>query len=310
MTIEQHKITSREQWLDLRRNDVTASTIGALFGVHEYQTAFGLHALKTGRVAEDPEQTPAMERGTLLEPVAAELLRRRNPTWIVKHPVGFYYRDPEMRLGATPDCLVNDPERGLGVVQFKSVEGSVFARKWRREEDGVRVVEPPLWIALQAMAEQYLCPGACWAAVGALVVGHGLDLHLVDVPMHDGVMARTKTEVAAFWRAIDEGRTPDIDFAKDGPLLEDLFEGGGPMADLSGSNALLDLADEKERLVAERGSAEKRLKEIKAEFLAALGDAGAARLADGRVVTAKRIYRKAYSVAETDWVDLRVKKTW
>jgi hypothetical protein len=42
-------IIIREQWLANRENDVTASAVAALVGTHPYQTAFGLHMLKTGQ---------------------------------------------------------------------------------------------------------------------------------------------------------------------------------------------------------------------------------------------------------------------
>ena len=46
--IERWAITSEAEWLEWRRNDVTASVVGALFGLHPYETVFGLYARATG----------------------------------------------------------------------------------------------------------------------------------------------------------------------------------------------------------------------------------------------------------------------
>ena len=66
--IELHDASNRTVWLERRKQDITASVAGALFGVHEYTTCFELWALKSGRLNRDPEETPQMRRGRLLEP--------------------------------------------------------------------------------------------------------------------------------------------------------------------------------------------------------------------------------------------------
>ncbi|MEW5421918.1 hypothetical protein HNS03_08355 [Amorphus sp. 3PC139-8] len=123
---------SRASWIKVGEADVTASVVGALLGCHEYTTPYKLWALKSGLIVEDPEETEAMKRGRLLEPVAVELLRQRHPEWDITHNTnpGTYYRDPAARLGATPDVITHDPARGPGLVQIKNVEQSVFRRKW------------------------------------------------------------------------------------------------------------------------------------------------------------------------------------
>jgi len=302
--IERIAVVSRDQWLALRRQDVTASVVGCLLGVHEYQTPYGLWALKTGAVGEDPEETGPMRRGRLLEPVAIAMLREERPAWQVK-PAGVYMRDPAARLGATPDVLAFDPERpGLGIVQIKTVEPGVFRKKWR-DEDGE--VTPPLWIAVQAIVEAHLA-GAQWAAVAAMTVGFGVDLHVVPVPIHGGVVDRIYAAVADFWRMVAEGRAPDPDYGRDLRLVETLFAGRDEIVDLSGDNALPALADEREALSSTKSAAEDRLKEIKAEFLVKLGGAEAGRIADGRLITARRVERKGYEVKASSYINVTVKK--
>lgn len=303
--VDMYPITDRAIWLELRKRDVTASAAAALLGVHPYQTAYSMWAEKTGVITTDDEMTEAMERGIELEPLAVRRIRKKHPTWIVEQP-NTYYRDPAARLGATPDAFAQDPERdGFGVVQIKSVEPSKFRKTWRNEEGET---EPPVWIVIQAIIEAELT-GASWAAVAALVIGYGIDLHLVDVPLHRGVIDRVRAEVAAFWRTVEEGRTPDPDFNRDYALIERLFDPSAPQPlDLCGDNALPELLDEKDRLASEKTAAEARLKAIKAELLTKLDGHGAALCADGRIVTARRTKRKAYQVKETEYVDVRIKR--
>lgn len=304
--IERIKIGSRDQWLALRQKDVTASVAGALLGIHPYTTAYSLWALKTGQIADDIEETPPMRRGRLLEPIAVQMLREDRPDWqISDHPVGLYFRDPVARIGATPDLFARDENGKWGIIQIKTVEPGIFRKNWR-DEDGN--VSPPLWIVVQAIIECHLC-GFEWVAVAPLVVGHGVELPVVPVPLHEGIYDRIKSEVAAFWRLVEEGRTPEPDYGRDGAMLEQLYAPDGVVIDLSADNEVPDLVAEKEKLAPEKSAIEARQKEIKAALLHKLGTASAGRMNDGRYVTAKRVDRKGYEVAPTNYVDLRIKKS-
>lgn len=304
--VERIPITDRESWLAMRRQDVTASSAGALLGCHEYITAYALWAEKTGQVAVDGEMTEAMERGIELEPLALRRLAKQRADWKVWNPQ-VYLREPEHRLGATPDAFVECPERGFGVVQIKSVEPMVFRRKWRADDGSI---EPPLWIALQAMIESELA-GAKWAAVAALVISHGIELHVVEVPLdaRDRLVGRIRQEIRSFWQMIADGYRPDPDWKRDGRLIEALYTPDGETVDLSDDNALPALCDEKDRLASEKSATDRRLKEIKAEMLAKLNGASAARIADGRMITAKEVHRKGYEVGPTRYVDVRIRKS-
>lgn len=304
--IERIKISSRDQWLTERKKDVTASAAAALLGIHPYQTAYSLWATKTGLISDELEDTPPLRRGRLMEPVAVQLLREERPDWQVSdHPLNLYFRDPAARLGATPDLFAKNEFGKWGIVQLKSVEANIFRQQWR-DEDGN--VSPPLWITVQAILECHLC-GFEWAAVAPLVVGHGVELPVVPVPLHAGIIDRIKGEVAAFWRLVEEGRTPDPDYGRDGAMLDQLYAPDGAVIDLSQDNEIPNLVAEKEKLAPEKSAIEARQKEIKAALLHKLGTASAGRMNDGRYVTAKRVDRKGYEVGPTNYVDLRIKKS-
>jgi predicted phage-related endonuclease len=302
--IERRAITDEDEWHAWRRNDVTASVVSALLGANDYVSPYGLYLLKAGLISEDPEETPPMRRGRKLEPVAVGLLHEERPDWRVEQPRA-YYRDPDIRLGATPDVLAVDHAEHLGVVQIKSVEASVFRKKWIGSDD---LITPPLAHVIQAITEAHLA-GAEWAAVAALVVGFGIDLHVVPVPIHDGIIDKIKAEVVAFWDRIARRDPYPPDYARDGALIAAQFERcNGETVDLRGKdNALPILAAEDARLAAEIKAAKDCRDTIRAEILAKIGAAEIV-LFDGGRLTAPTVSRKAYTVkAGKPYRDLRIK---
>jgi hypothetical protein len=299
--MERIAITSREQWLALRQRDVTASVAAVLIADHPHISRLGLYLLKSKIVTEDPDETPPMRRGRLLEPVALALLREQNPTWQIEAP-GAYFRDPDVRLGATPDAIAVDDAGKIGVIQIKSIEKFQFQRAW---VDGDEIT-PPLWIAVQALVEKHLV-GADWAAVAALVVSHGIDIHLIMIPHIAGVIDRLKSEVAAFWSRVERGDPPAPDFSRDGSLIAQQFVvEAGKTIDLRDDNALPALAAEDGQLGEELKAAKARREAVRTEIIAKMGDADTALFQGGRI-TAKMVRRKPYMVGESTYRDVRIK---
>jgi predicted phage-related endonuclease len=308
MTIERIPIDTgspegRAQWLALRDKDITASMAATLLGVHPYITPFSAFLLKSGKISDDPEESPALRRGRLLEPVAIQMLREDYPNWIDTASPNAYYRDPEIRLGATPDVTAFDPQRGLGVVQIKTVEPSIFRKQWRDESGEV---SPPLWIAVQALIEAHLT-GAQWAAVAPMVVSFGIDMPLIEIPLHAGVIDRIKAEVVAFWDRIARNDPYEPDYTRDGEALAKLYGAAdGSTVDLRHDNELPTLAAEDQVLATEIRERKARRDEIRAAILAKIGSASRA-IFQGGVITAPTITRKAYSVAAASYRNISIK---
>lgn len=296
--------SDRDAWLKLRGHDITASIAGALLGVHEYTSAFQVWALKTGRIQDDPEETPAMRRGTLLERVAVDILREEKPDWEIHHNTGetrIYYRDSAARVGATPDILVHEGGR-LGIVQVKSVEQSIYRKKWQTQE---REVEPPLWIAVQALIEGHLV-GADWVAVAPLVIGFGIDLPLIMIPPKPKIIEAVYSKTEEFWDIVARGEEMSPDFARDGEAIERLFAADdGSEADLSGNERAAEI-------VAARGQHKKWIKDqekiveaLDTEMKMLLGNHVAGVLADGRKVSWQSQTRREHIVQESTFRVLR-----
>ncbi|WP_018266487.1 YqaJ viral recombinase family protein [Methylosinus sp. LW4] len=314
--VQRVPIESRDQWLALRQQDVTASAAAGLLGVSKYMTPLRLHMLKTGelqedgaddKIGEDSIELSPLGRGLALEEVGADLLRRLKPDWIVRR-CKEYYRDPALRIGATPDLLVNDPARGFGLVQQKSVAAMIFEKDWK-DENGE--IAPPLEYFVQTIVEAHMAD-AQWAAIGALVVSYGVKFQLVPVDIHAGVWARVKREVEAFWERIEHGEPPPPDFGKDGELVANLYaDDDGSTVDLSSNPRIAEIVTQREALKereADGGAAAKERKTLDAEIIFALGNATRGRLADGRLLEAKTVRRGAYEVAPSSYRTVRIKK--
>lgn len=227
MTVQIIRPADRTAWLEARKQDVTASVAGALLGVHPYQTPYGLWAEKSGRVASDDADNPVLRRGRLLEPVVIEMLREDRPDWHIEyHRDNAYYRMVEDRIGATPDAFATRPDIfGRGIIQVKTVAEDKFRREWLDPETGEIIL--PLWIAVQAIVEA-TATGATWATVAPMIIGRGIDLQPVDVPLNTRVMHRLRREVREFWRMVEAGEEPPIDWNRDGAAVAEVYRDSMP----------------------------------------------------------------------------------
>ncbi|BEV44731.1 YqaJ viral recombinase family protein [Afipia carboxidovorans] len=299
--IQRIPVTDRESWLALRQQDVTASVVGALFGCHPYVSLYGLYMEKTGGATAD-EQTPFLEWRLILESAVAAAVERQRPEWkIVKATE--YLRDPEARIGATPDFYIHGDPRGLGVLQTKTVDPRGFRLHWQEQ--------PPFWIALQNATELMLEQKAAFGAVAALVIDpYKLECPIFDIPRHAGVEARIREGVSDFWDAVAFGEVPDPDFSRDADLLAaiepDVIE--GKRIDLTGDNHLPILLAERAELKARVKPDLDRIDAIEAEVRFKMGDAEIAMI-DGFRLTLKEQTRKAGFHAESRSRVLRIKET-
>jgi hypothetical protein len=286
-------ITSSTQWLEMRKPNVGCSEVAALFGIHEYLTGFALAARKLGKLP-DTVDSAVLKRGRLLEPVARQLLAEERQEW-QQIAATDYYCDRDIRFGATPDLFVKDDRGRKGLIQIKTVAPTIFQRKWHNPHTGE--IEPPLWIALQAMCEMHLT-SADFAVVAALVVDDwALTLETVDVPFLPGLVEEARRKVEAFWVMVDKGELPAPDYGKDAGNLSKVYALAEPDSeiDLTADNELPELVDQVEALRMAKNTAETAMKEAQAKILYKLGDHERGRFAGGLVV-AKTVSVKEHMV--------------
>ena len=289
-------IESPEQWKALRAPNVGCSEIAALFGIHEFITGYALAARKLGKLS-DTIDNDVLKRGLLLEPVARQLLAEEKQDW-EQVAAGSYYYVPELRFGASPDLFVRDPWRGIGIVQIKTVAPQICASKWHNPDTSV--IEPPLWVALQAMCEQYLT-GADFAVVAALVIGYGLSLEVVEVPYIQPVIQQALDNLVEFWRRVDAGKLPAPDFAADrGNLARVLRQDDGSEIDLTSDGEMPAIAAQMAAAQQAKHLASATIDNCQAKILHKMGTAQRATYAGG-VITAKTVNRKGFVMPPTSY---------
>ena len=304
-------VTDRAQWLKWRKSDVTASVAAALFGdsadIHPYMTPYELFCLKAGLIEEDVEDTPTFRRGRLLEPVAIELLKEDRPTWKIA-PCGYYFRDVDHHIGATPDAFAIRPDiEGRGVIQIKSVGKFAFEKGWL---DHNKQVDLPLWIAVQASVEAALT-NSTWAAVGAMALGDGgLDMHVIDIPIKPKLMIEIRKLALDFWRRVKDNDPYPPEYGRDAAVIAARYRPDeGNVVDLSDNPRMVEWLTEREGLKAREAdgtAANKDRKKLEAELMHLLGNASAA-IVGGKIVEVKTVKRGAYSVAPSQYSQVGVK---
>jgi predicted phage-related endonuclease len=286
---ESWEITSRGEWLDRRRNHVTASRVAAIFGEHPFLSRDELAAELRGE--RNGGDNPAMRAGRILEPAVIAAIIEEHPEWapsIVKATT--YHWLPEFRLGATPDYFWGDD----GLIQVKTVSPQEWER-WRGTA--------PLAYVLQTLTE-LLVTGRTRGILAIMVRSPSYPLHLREVPRHAAAEQRILDAVVAWWREHDAGRiAPAVSSAEIAAETDD-----GSYIDLSGSNDLPGLLEERAQLKAGTSEAEKRLKAIDATIRERVGAARSAWL-PGWLIRLPSITARAYTVPERVYRRLDVRPT-
>jgi len=190
---------SRAEWLAERRHFIGGSEIGSIAGLNPYETALDVFLRKIGE-AEEREQTDAMEIGTLMEPVVAEMAARRNPHWRIqkRHAILVHPEYPWAR--ANIDRFVWDPARGKGVLEIKT--GSA-----RRLDEWDAENAPDYQ---KAQLYWYLAITGCkWGVMAGILGGQAYRQFVVE---YDAEVAGYLFQIAAnFWHHVETRTPPPLD---------------------------------------------------------------------------------------------------
>ena len=299
MPIERWTITDRDEWLTRRRPNINGSEIGALFGLSPFLTRYGLYADKAGLADTEGPDNDAMRRGRIMEPSVAAAVVEEHPDWRIQKATDYVW-SPEWRLGCTPDFIVHSKDRGVGVLQAKTVAKPVFDEDW---QDG-----PPQWIVLQTLQEMLL-EDVPWGVIAALVLtSFTVELKTWQFERHAAAEQRLVSEAAQFWGDLEAGLAPKPDYRVDGDIIKAIYRcDDGNTLDLSHDNRMPELLEKYQSLQAMGSHAEKELKAIKAEIAEKMGPAAVATL-PGWQVTNKLQHRKETVQKAASFRVLRVKK--
>lgn len=272
-------ITSREQWLELRRNNVGASEVASLFGCQfsDAPSLFELWQIKSGRLPERQLSGDRVEAGILYEEATARHAAKTLGLELLK---AGYWTHPRIKgMGCTPDYLCmakfggvawdwlleNDinPEN-VGNLECKTVDSLEYKRAWNNE--------PPLRVLLQDQAQKS-CIECDWGVLFSCIGGNRWE--------HQFTLRRQNTidtierRITEFWNSIETGQVPNIDGTKStARAIASLYpeDNGDPPVDMSADNELFEFCANWQSFNAIRKASEADERRYANKILSKLGN--------------------------------------
>lgn len=289
---------ARPQWLELRKTGVTATDAAKLMTGGSW---LELWAKKTGRDTTVVEQNDLMYFGNLMEPVTLRAYHHKSGRNV--RPSSSLIRSVDHPwMLATLDATTEHPEHGWIPLELKNAN-TFMEDAW---EDGA----PPAY-AWQARHQAVVFGDAPAASVACLLGGNRL--MWADEIMRDSWRDRLLEVTSEFWWHCENDAPPPADGSKAARrILGELYDATGETIVLEAEFAQLDAEYENvradiKRVKSELEPLEARKQEIENEFLAAMEGASQASVPGGGSWVAKRIKRKGYTVADTEYTSIRRK---
>lgn len=255
-----------------RASVVGAGEVAALFDCSPWLTHFELWQRKAGNVstpefnARNPDGSPVNSRihwGVKLEALIVEEACERWGYVPVETPKRV---DNGAGLGGHPDKLVRCPDRGIGVLEVKTVDW-IERKKWGDEPPSQYLLQPNTYAGLLKVQ---------WFDVIVMVLGGQTDLERHQYEFRARLFAETQRRVSAFWQSVHANKPPKPDYTRDGGTLAELYNPADTLIDLRRDNRMPELMQEYlDAKEAERAAA-CLVDAAKAEILEKLGDNAAA----------------------------------
>lgn len=288
---------SREEWLDLRRRDVTSTDAAALFNLSPYSTPWQLYQQKIGALSDEIDPNERMDLGKKLEPIIASAAAERLGLKI-RSVNGYARHSNEPRMGSSFDYEIVGHDRGPGMMEVKNVDWMIWRDQWTTEE-----APPHIEIQHQHQME---VTNRNWGVLAVLVGGNKLEI--IDRERDREVGAMILKRIREFWALVEAGTPPGPDFAKDCDAIRKLFrdaDTGREPIDLRGDQAMRSLCQRYKEAGDRKKSAESEQKAASAEILMTIGDAPGAFLDDFKI-SAKTVAASTYEVSRDAYRNLRI----
>ena len=279
MALEIHPFTTKEAWLSMRANDLTSTEVAVLFGKSPYQTLPELWDAKRSGEITILEENERMFWGTQLQDAIAHGAAIRNG-WEIRL-MSEYARLPEERLGASFDYEVSLRDGTKGILEIKNVDYLQFKKEWVDDDQGLQA---PVHIEFQ-LQHQMMLTGAQTAYICALVAGNSLVT--IARSADPEVQGAIRYKAAEFWKSVDAGEAPPLDFVRDADFILSKYrevvpkktvDVRGVMGIREAALAYTDLGEQVKALNVQRDGA-------KAQIVSLMGDAELALGADFKVTS-------------------------
>jgi len=266
-----------------------ASEVAAALGLSPWTSPYELWARKTGRLIVQKE-SDALDAGTRLEPAIID--------W-AESVIGRIERPVEASIDGTP--IVTHPDgltdSGCPVeAKTSGITGPLYGT-WGEEWSD----EIPEHYLVQCLV-QLEATKADVCHVPALLGGRGFVMYRVP-SNRDVQQAIVERAVNWFEYHVIGDRPPELTAPPPLNVLKKLRRDPGRTVEID-----QELVERWQEAKERAKEAQRQADELQAAVIAALGDAEAGELPDGRLVTYYEQFRKGYTVEDTTFRVLRVKK--
>lgn len=266
-----------------------ASEVAAALGLSPWTSPYELWARKTGRLTTQKESN-ALDAGIRLEPAILD--------W-AESVIGRIDRHVEAEIDGTPIVTHPDGLTGDGSpVEAKTsgITGPLYGT-WGEEWSD----EIPEHYLVQCLVQLEATGGeACF--VPALLGGRGFTMF--RVPSSPELQREIVDRACTWFRDhVEADRPPELTTPPPLAVLKKMRREPGSRVEID-SELVERWLEAKERAK----EAQRQADELQAAVIAALGDAEAGELPDGRLVTYYEQFRKGYTVEDTTFRVLRIKK--
>lgn len=287
---------------DAARKTISATEAPALWNASPYLTRWMLYRRFRDGVNVDSEPNVRMDWGLKLQPLILAQAASDLKLEVSPNDGDVYHR--RGLLGCTRDGDIISPDQGPGAIETKCV---FDYRDWMDKWGGGEFV--PRHYEIQHQVQMMVGDGLepfRWGVIAAWVAG---EVHYFNRQPIPELQTELEKEAVSFFASVKDGNEPDpFGHPIEMPFLSALERVSGKVVKLDD-----DKLAQAARAYAEAGeiisAGNKRREEIKAQLLAAAGDAETLQLPLGVTVSVKRQTRSAYEVKPSTFAVVKVRMT-
>lgn len=283
-----------------RKGFIGGSDLAKIINVSPWGDAFSLYLEKRGEVEVSQEETRVQRRGKILEGPIGELHAAENGA--------------DVRPGATI-ALPGFPHFRSQIDRFEHDHGVVIPLEIKSASEFTRgkwgpsgTDDAPTYYCAQ-MHWQLMATGAPFGRIVALLGSDDLRVYTIE---RDETVAKFLLESAVeFWQRVQSGNPPalNVDHPSAADTLARLFRNPNATEILQADDQLRAWRDVMVEASAQMKTYEGVRDGAKLHLLAAMRSAGIIDFGDGQMFERKFVKRKGYVVADTTYIDSRLKKT-
>ena len=276
------------EWHAERALGIGASEIPAILGLGRFRDPYTLWAQRTGRL-EREEMPLRVKAGLAMEPMVAKFFEDQEGVQVEDPGPYTIYRIPGTRYQCTPDVFVAGTTRPVQIKTGNAYQESTW-------KDG----QSPVAYLAQVTYEMHVLG----ADDGYLVGFIGLNnLHVRHVKKNQHFIDTILPEVDKFWDMIQTDTPPPVDYSESAMETWKRLHSTATADVVELDVGMAEVVSAWETAKADEKEAKERKEEAKAKLTVAIGDAGAATIGDGVLLTLKETNRKgacrvAYEAAE------------